>query len=646
MARTPVARAVTPTRARFGSRSIGQSPNLGMPPPTRTSPFKEIGSSGVAVFGGIPMNREKDFRVVGQQKWITFTELMTNTSIVAAGVRYFLNIIASAQWSLEPAVEDGQDQPTPQAEEVAEFVESVMNDMVTPWRRVMRRAAMYRFNGYGIQEWTAKKRDKDGKIGMEDVEARPCHTMDRWEVDEKGTVLGIWQRLPQTGETVFLPRQKVLYLVEDSLTDNPEGLGLFRHLVDPYERLKKFQTLEGVGFERDLRGIPIGRVPYQAIRDAVEKGKLDEQKARQLIQAIEDFVKMQSKKEDTSIVLDSAPYAVETDTGTTLSATMQYGIELLQGQQPGFVDLNNALSRLNMEMARIIGVEHLLLGGAGSANRALSEDKSRNFYLTCNATLDEIADGADDDIINNICDLNGIPEELRPKLQHSDVSFRAVSEYTAALAQMATAGATLQPDDPAIDEIRDMLGLSKQPEMSPEMKGALERQKLGLPPEGMEGQMGMGMQPGMEGKGFPPGKGKPFPPGKGTPPGQPVPPGTGWDKLDPKTAAQGRRLLEHQKIERQKMDELGDEATEEERQELLERQRLEREKLGLPPGEVEPVDEDAEKPPFGEEPEVEVETKPFRPGAEGEEEEEEEEEDDEEEAKRKKKPHTLIGPSR
>lgn len=596
-----------------------RSPNMGIPPPTNVSPFKEIGGSGVAVFGGQVLNREKDYRVVGQQKWITFSELMTNTSIVAAGIRYFLNVIGSASWTLAPAVQEGLDQATPEAEDIAAFVESVMNDMETPWRRVMRRAAMYRFNGYGIQEWTAKKREKDGKIGLEDVEARPCHTMERWEVDEKGTVIGIWQRLVQTGEVVFLPRQKILYLVEDSLTDNPEGLGLFRHMVDPYERLRKFQSLEGVGFERDLRGIPIGRVPYQAIRDAVEKGKIDEGKANRMISAIEDFVKMQSKKEDTSIVLDSAPYATETNTGTTLSGVMQFGIELLQGQTPGFSELNEALSRLNMEIARIIGVEHLLLGGAGSANRALSEDKSRNFYLTCNATLDEIADGADDDIINNICDLNGIPDELRPKLQHSDVSFRAISEITGALAQMATAGAVLSPDDPAINEIRDMLGLPKQPEMSPEMMGALERQKMGLPPiDPMDPTgMGMGMEAGMPpgAEGMPPGA-KPGEPGAmkpgaeaGPSPDQMKPgaPDADGEPMDAKTAAQGRKLLEHQALERQKLEELGDEATPEEREELLARQKQEREALGLPGEpdvefteegkEVIPPDEETGKPP-------------------------------------------------
>lgn len=452
----------------------------GLPSPSnRFTPFKEIGTSGYAVFGGHVQSREKDFRVAGPQRWVTYSDLVANTSIVAAGVRYFLNIVASSTWSMTPASDKADDQ------EVADFIESVINSMETPWRRVARRTALYRFHGFNVQEWTAKKRD-DGKIGLEDIEARPQHTIERWEVDEKGTVQGVWQRSPQTQRDIYLPRGKIFYLTEDSLTDSPEGLGLYRHLIEPYERLKKYLTLEGRGFERDLRGIPIGRVPYRAIQQWVAAGQMSSSDANRIIAAIEDFVKIQSRAEDTSIVLDSSPYVIQTESGPTPTGTPHYGIELLNGNAPDFGGLSHAIERLNQEMARIIGAEHLLLGGAGSANRALAEDKSRNFYQTVNGTLDDIVDGANKDIINTVCDLNGIPEEKRPKLTHSDVSWRSVGEITSALRDMATAGATLAPDDPAIDDVRELLGLQKPPEPTPE--------RLAL----LSGMLGLGQNPNAE----------------------------------------------------------------------------------------------------------------------------------------------------
>lgn len=443
------------------ARAATGSPT-GVAPSQAFSPFQTVGKGGVAVFAGRVMSREKGPAVTGSQRWITYNEMLANTSIVAAGVRYFLNIVAAAKWNVQPA--DPEEPDDGDSHLVADFIEDVLHGMDTPWRKVARRASSYRFMGFGIQEWTAK-RDPDGMISLADIQPRPQHTIDRWEVDPVGQVKGVWQLPPQSGEYIFIPRPKTLYLVDDTLTDSPEGMGLYRHLVEPYMRLNKYLLLEGQGFERDLRGIPIGRVPYQAIKAAVANGAFTEAEGSKLTEAIESFVKMQTKSEDTSIVLDSAPYTVQTETGRSISGVMQYGLELLQGQSPDFAANAAAVERINMEMARILGAEHLMLGsGAGSANRALAEDKSRNFYQTVNGTLDDIADQTNKDLIARICDLNGIKEELRPKLTHSDISFRAVSEITASLRDMATAGAVLKPDDPAINDVRDMLGIKRPPE--------------------------------------------------------------------------------------------------------------------------------------------------------------------------------------
>jgi len=469
--REPVAKVPYGARlAGFGSRITNLFRTGPLP---KATPFSEQGVSGTAVYGGLILQRERDARLVGPQKWITFTDLMVNTSIVAAGTRYMLNLISYAKWKVEPADD------SPAAKQIAELFEDVIQDTATPWRRIVRRSAMYRFHGFGIQEWTAKKRD-DGKVGFDDIEARPQHTIERWELDDNGSVVGVWQRAPIGGALLYIPRSKVMYMVDDTLTDSPEGIGLYRHLIEPWERLKKYFELEGRGFERDLRGIPIGRVPYTAIRKAVQAGQLTKEDATGITQAVEDFVKMQSKSNDTSIVMDSAPYIVETDSGPSVSSAMQFGVELLQGGSVGFAEIGQAIDRTILEMARILGVENLLLGDKGGGSRALASDKSQNFYLVVNGTLDEITDACNKDVIEPLCDLNGIKDELRPKLKHSELAFRTVQEITASLAQMATAGAVLRPDDPAIDDVRDLLGIERQPEPDMDMYQQQQQAKAGM----------------------------------------------------------------------------------------------------------------------------------------------------------------------
>jgi len=425
------------------------------PTEQKVSPFKEAGTSGTAVVGGFVMTNEVNPKAVGQQRYQTAADMLANVSIIAAGVRYYLNLVAKPKWLVEP-VDD-----TSNAKQYAEFVESVMDGMSTSWHRIIRRSALYRYHGFGIQEWTAMKRD-DGQVGFSDIETRPQHTIERWDVDEKGTVQGVWQRSPQTGHELYLPRYKIIYLVDDSLTDSPEGMGWFRHLIEPSERLKNYLRLEALGYQRDLSGIPVARAPITAINKAVAAGKIKQEDAAAMIAGIKAFVKMEVRKENTGLLIDSQPFENQGPDGPTMSGVQQWGLELLTGSSETIEHLGKAIDRLTVDMARVIGVENILTGSDGSGSLALSRDKSNNLYLVVNSTLGDMAEHYNRDVVNSLWTLNGFPDEMKPKLKTEDVSFRDVEQVTAALRDMATAGAVLAPDDPAIDDIRDLLGISRQ----------------------------------------------------------------------------------------------------------------------------------------------------------------------------------------
>lgn len=448
------------------------------PAPPAVSPYKEAGVAGTAVYGGYVQNLEKSSKWIGAQRYITIADMAVNASIVAAGVHYFLNLLAHPRWSFE-AVDDSAE-----AARAAELVEDCLNDMAQSWSRVVRRAGTYRFYGFGIQEWTAKKR-LDGSIGLASIEPRMQATIERWAVTESGEVEGVWQRSPQTGAEHGIPRSKFLYLVDDVLTDSPEGVGIFRHLAEPWERLKIYYELEARGFERDLRGTPVGRVPYTLIREAVRDGAITKGDAENLTRVMEDFVKLQVKKSDTSITLDSIPYYSQAADGSKVAAVPQWGLELLQGGAASVAEVAAAITRTQTEMARILSCEHLMMGES-SGNRSLAEDKSRNLYLIANAVLGDIVAAVKRDIVPVICSLNGVPEELYPEPEVEDVAFKDAASVAEVLAKMAQAGATLAPDDPVVEDVRSLMGVSPPPEPDPEMMGL----PTGTPPEPPNGGPG------------------------------------------------------------------------------------------------------------------------------------------------------------
>ena len=445
-------------------------------PKTPTDPFEEKGSSGTAVFGGYVQTRERNSKLIGQQKWITAADLLANISIIATGTRYFLNLVARPSWSLESSDDSAE------AKKYVELLEEVMGAMVSPWSRIIRRGALYKFHGFNVQEWTAVKLPS-GIIGYADIEVRPAHTVELWDVDFKGTVKGIWQQTPQTGERIYLPRRKLIYLVDDVLTDSPEGMGWFRHLVDPGERLNQLLKLEGIGYERDLAGTPIGRAPLSEINVAVKNNTLRKEDAVKMIEGLSNFVKLQVKKPETGIVLDSQPYKSLSADGYGISGVPQWGIDLLTGTNTSIQYLDNAIQRINREMAMIIGVEGILLGSDGSGSLALSKDKTNNLYLQAESTLSDMREMFQKDFIDPIWILNGWPEEYKPRFKTESISFKDVTEITAALREMATAGAVLSPDDEAINDVRDLLGIPHTPEIDPELQGIVRRQSLGLPAE-------------------------------------------------------------------------------------------------------------------------------------------------------------------
>lgn len=421
----------------------------------KASPTETVGAPGTAVYGGYLQVEEKNPNLANpDERYKTFSEILANTSIVSAGTRYFLNLVAKSEWQFIPAEGDTDGTWAELAEEM------LTKDPKTPWHRVVRRAAMYRFYGFSIQEWTARRRD-DGKLTYADIAPRAQSTITKWDLLDDGDVQGVVQTSPQNNKDIYLPRQKLLYIVDDTLSDSPEGLGLFRHLVAPSARLARYEQLEGFGFETDLRGIPVGRAPFTELAEKVQAGEITDAQRKAIEAPLRDFIKNHVKSAKLGMLLDSIAYESKDEAGRP-SSIQQWGVELLKGSATSFAENAAAIERINREIARILGVEQLLLGESGGSY-ALSEDKTSSFFLLIDSALTEIREAVADDLLKTIWQLNGFPEDMMPELSTEALQHTDVAQVAQTLRDMATAGAVLDPDDPVIGEVRDLMGVSRPP---------------------------------------------------------------------------------------------------------------------------------------------------------------------------------------
>jgi hypothetical protein len=432
----------------------------------RAIPTDTLGSSNVTDIGGYVYDEERVPALMGSRRWVTFDAMLKETTIIATGVRAFLSLLSNTEWTINPA-EDQEDNP--RAQEIADIAYDAMFDMTTSWSAIVRKVSMFRFVGFSLMEWTAKMRD-DGNIGFLDIEHRPQRSIVRWNRDASGTVESVVQQLALAGE-VAIPIGKMIYAVDDMVSDSPEGMGLFRHLAGTHERLKVFLDLEETGFTTDLRGIPIARAPLgelnETVKNAAEgdaKTKAKAQRATKL-QPLKDFIKKHIRNKKSGALLPSDTYqAVNADQANTPSAVYKWGLELLNGDSESFEDMAKAITRMNQEMARLLGVEHLLLGADGSGSLALAQSKVGTFYLNLTSTLRDLVEVFERDFLGPLAELNGWPPELIPSMAVAEISEVDVEMVSRVLLNLANAGAPMMPDDPAIGEVRDRAGVSRPPE--------------------------------------------------------------------------------------------------------------------------------------------------------------------------------------
>lgn len=419
----------------------------------QVDPTTTAGVAGTPVYGGYVDNNEKRPELGLSRKYETYSDILLNTSIVAAGTRYFLNLVSQPGWRVEPA------NSSKQANDIALFISKALNNMRTPLHRVVRRGSLYKFYGFSVQEWTARRR-QDGLIDLLDCAVRPQRTIEKWDVNKNGIVFGMVQRSSYDASEIYLPRSKVMYMVDDTISDSPEGSGLFRQIVDSATRLRRYQQLEGWGFETDLRGIPIGRAPFTMLNNALKNGDIKQEAYDAAIQPVKDFIVNHIKGPKLGLLIDSITYETQ-DEKESPSNQKQFDIDLLKAQSTSQPDILRSIDREILEIARILGVEQLLLGANGTGSFAMSKDKSQNFFLVVDSTLKEMVQAIVADLVKPIMLLNGWPEELTPILKTDRLQFRAISEITGALRDMALAGAVLPPNDPVILEVRDLLGMSR-----------------------------------------------------------------------------------------------------------------------------------------------------------------------------------------
>lgn len=459
-----------------------------------TKPTEPVGTAGVGIYAGYVQSNERSADLRGAERHRKFEEWKRIVAPVGGALRSYLYLIGAPDWSVEAWKERGAEEPTPEDEERAAFIETQLHAMYTDWKRVVMELSLALFDGSSMAAWTAKVMPPGsiGTFGLDDVMHLPASTITRWDVDKRtGRLRGVVQEDVDGGAEIPIARERLVWQRDLPTTASPTGDGVMRFLAESIRRLLELQKLRDKGFEKDVNGVPVVYAPIIELMskiDTVVGGKTYTRADfnRDMEHPVA-FISADVRK-NAGLIVDSSTFK---DVQGNPSAVRRFAVDVLTAQSTSHAEINNSLRDLVWDLLVVIGFEHLALGRDGAGSLAMHASKIAGTLRIVTSVLNGIAETARRDIVRPIYILNGWdpknptdPQNL-PTLTWDALEFQDLDKIVAALAAII---GTVEPGraDDAIDQVLANAGLPPLKALDDEglmlaRDAAAERAGLGKP---------------------------------------------------------------------------------------------------------------------------------------------------------------------
>jgi len=369
-------------------------------------------------------------------------------------------IIGSVMYAVEQTLRDVKINVVPandseEAKKEADFLKSVLDDMDHSLDDHISEALSYLTYGFSWFEIVAKRREgdarspkknskyNDGRIGIKKLAIRAPWTVNRFEVDlESGEVLGMYQDVVWGKAPTMIPVEKSLYYRTTSLNNDPSGRSVLRNAYTSYVYLNKIQGYEAVAIERELHGVPVGRMPAEYLSGDATTDQAN------LRGQFERILRDLKNNEQGYALLPSDLY-VDADGKPTNQRLMD--IELITANGSRSIQIDPVVKRYQHDIARSLMAEFLMLGSSSGGSYALSKTKTDLFLRSLESYINVIVDTLNKQLVERLWQLNGLSFDTMPKLVAGDVAPHDLREIAAFLRNINGAGIEVK-DQPALVE--------------------------------------------------------------------------------------------------------------------------------------------------------------------------------------------------
>jgi len=440
-----------------GDISTWDEDNAGDEVPQRVGPMDELGVTGVKRVSGY-VDEEFLPALRGRKAVRVYREMAANDSMVGAMLFSIDKLIREVEWKVVPATQDDE------GVKAQEFLESCMEDMSHSWDDFIGEVLSVLPYGWswheivykrriGPWEKDPKKRSKheDGYIGWRKMPIRAQETLLRWSFDESGGVRAMVQMAPPRYATTVIPIEKSLLFRTSIAKGNPEGQSLLRTAYRAWYFKKRLEEFEAIGVERDLAGMPVGRVPadYLTAKKGTPQAKT--------VDAFRKMVRGVRRDENEGLVL---PTQYDPDTKQPL-----FDFELMSSGGTRQFDTNAIISRYEQRILMCVLADFILVGHQDTGSYSLHTDKTGIFRAALNAITKAIADTLNRYAVPRLFAVNGWKLDQLPKFEPTNVDPPALDQLAGFISATAGAGMQWFPDPELEKYVRE---IARLPEMTEE----------------------------------------------------------------------------------------------------------------------------------------------------------------------------------
>jgi phage gp29-like protein len=416
----------------------------------------EIGVAGTNTYTGLIRADEFLQDLKGKKAIQKYREMRDNNAIVGAVMYAVEQTLRDVCIEVEPA--DKSDA----AKKEAEFLESILDDMEHSLDDHIAEALSSLTYGFSFFETVYKKRMgssdnpkkrskfTDGRIGIRKLAIRAPWTIERFEVDKDSSdVLGVYQQNVWGKGSTFIPTTKAVYYRTTSLNNDPSGRSVLRNAYTSYTYLNKIQAYEAIAIERELHGIPVGRIPAEYL--ATDAGVDQQTLKNSFIRALRDM-----KNNEQGFVL--LPSDVYMDADGKPTTTRLIDVELMTANGSRSIDIDPVVRRYQHDIARSLMAEFLLLGSQGGSY-ALSKTKTDLFLRSLESYINAIVDTLNKQLVEPLWQINALDPALMPKLCAGDVAPADLKEISSFLRNINGAGIPVKQQVETVADLFEMADL-------------------------------------------------------------------------------------------------------------------------------------------------------------------------------------------